>query len=111
MLVSASRNGGRDVNDHLCPMPALADDTRGAPDVSSECIGCMCKGKAVDVHPRHEDVRAECAGSGCGCGAEKGGCACSEGGHVLDRREAIDPEKVFDIPANYRPMWKAEGKK
>jgi hypothetical protein len=32
----------------------------------------------------------------------------SEAGHVLDRREPIDPDKVFTIPANYRPMWTAK---
>ena len=33
----------------------------------------------------------------------------SENGHVLDRREPVDPDKVFNVPPNYcKPVggWK-----
>ena len=28
----------------------------------------------------------------------------SENGHVIDRREPVDPDCVFDIPPGYAPM-------
>lgn len=28
----------------------------------------------------------------------------SENGHVIDRRELVNPEQVFDIPPRYRQM-------
>jgi hypothetical protein len=28
----------------------------------------------------------------------------SENGHVIDRRETVNPDQVFTIPANYFPM-------
>jgi hypothetical protein len=34
----------------------------------------------------------------------------SENGQVIDRREPVNPDCVFDIPANYHPMRQIERK-
>jgi hypothetical protein len=34
----------------------------------------------------------------------------SEGGHVIDRREPVNPDAVFDIPKDYAPTRKVATK-
>jgi hypothetical protein len=34
----------------------------------------------------------------------------SENGHVIDRREPVNPDAVFDIPEGYAPMRKVATK-
>jgi hypothetical protein len=95
------------MNDDLRDLRSLATDCGNTRVFSAYIGGFVRLGQGVHLSSRHEVMRAPLYGKR---GRGEDSALVGARSKDRDRREPIDPDKVFTIPANYR-MWQPEGKK